>query len=181
MLSGLTFQRSAAAPTSIARAMAAASRSGCSNARTEVEPAVIRMASATRHDFDLGAQKYQLTKWFDAIVTGDDTVMHKPHPESYIKVLAALGVSSSDAIVVEDSRNGLLAAVRAGLRCVVTVSSYTAEEDMSEAVLVVSSLGDPGEPARVLANRGAARPGDLVTLADLDVWRTQPLSEKETV
>ena len=40
---------------------------------------------------------------------------------------------------------------------------------------------DPGEPARVLANRGAARPGDLVTLADLDACRTQPLSEKETV
>ena len=32
---------------------------------------------------------------------------------------------------------------------------------MSEAVLVVSSLGDPGEPARVLANRGGARPGEL--------------------
>jgi hypothetical protein len=63
----------------------------------------------------------------------------------------------------------------------VTVSSYTAEEDMSEAVLVLSSLGDEGEPARVLANRSAARPGDLVTLADLDACRTQPLSEKEAV
>ena len=44
---------------------------------------------------------------------------------------------SLEAIVVEDSRNGLLAAVGAGLRCVVTVSGYTAREDMSEAVLVV--------------------------------------------
>ncbi len=66
--------------------------------------------------------------------------------------------------MIEDSRNGLLAAVGAGLRCVVTVSGYTADEDMSEAVLVVTSLGDPGEPARVLANRGGARPGDVVTL-----------------
>ena len=70
---------------------------------------------------------------------------------------AARASAPGDAIVIEDSRNGLLAAVGAGLRCVVTVSSYTAEEDMSEAVLVVSSLGDPGDPARVLANRGAAR------------------------
>ena len=30
---------------------------------------------------------------------------------------------------------------------------------MYEAALVVTSLGDPGEPARVLANRSAARPG----------------------
>ena len=43
------------------------------------------------------------------------------------------------------------------------------EEDNSEAVLVVSSLGDPGgERTRVLVNRGAARPGDFITLADLE-------------
>ena len=61
-----------------------------------------------------------------------------------------------------------LAAVGAGLRCLVTVNGYTEEEDASEAVLVVTSLGDPdGEATRVLANRGAARPGEWVTLADL--------------
>ena len=50
---------------------------------------------------------------------------------------------------------------------------------MREAVLVVTSLGDPGEPARVVANRSAARPGDLVTLADLEACLTEPLPEKE--
>ena len=49
--------------------------------------------------------------------------------------------------MIEDSRNGLLAAVGAGLRCVVTVNGYTEDEDMSEAVLVVTSLGDPGGTA----------------------------------
>ncbi len=63
----------------------------------------------------------------------------------------------------------------------VTVSGYTAEEDMSEAVMVVTSLGDPGEPAIVLANRGGAQPGELVTLADLDACRTQPILDKEAV
>jgi HAD superfamily hydrolase (TIGR01509 family) len=116
-----------------------------------------------------------------AVFAGDIVPAKKPDPAIYLLALDQLGIAAADAIVVEDSRNGLLAAVGAELRCVVTVSSYTAEEDMSEAVLVVTSLGDPGEPARVLANRGAARPGDLVTLADLDACRTQPLSEKETV
>lgn len=116
-----------------------------------------------------------------AVFAGDIVPAKKPDPAIYVLAVEKLGIAPADAIVVEDSRNGLLAAVGAGLRCVVTVSGYTAEEDMSEAVLVVTSLGDPGEPARVLANRGAARPGDLVTLADLDACRTQPLSEKETV
>jgi HAD superfamily hydrolase (TIGR01509 family) len=116
-----------------------------------------------------------------AVFAGDAVVAKKPDPAIYELALEQLGISAGDAIVIEDSRNGLLAAVGAGLRCVVTISSYTAEEDMSEAVLVVTSLGDPGQPARVLANRGAARPGDQVTLADLDACRTQPLLEKEIV
>ena len=70
--------------------------------------------------------------------------------------------------MVEDSRNGLLAAVAAGLRCVVTLSSYTVDEDMREALLVVSDLGEPDAPMHVLANRSKARPGSFITLADLE-------------
>jgi HAD superfamily hydrolase (TIGR01509 family) len=116
-----------------------------------------------------------------AVFAGDAVAAKKPDSAIYELALEQLAISPEEAIVIEDSRNGLLAAVGAGLRCVVTVSSYTAEEDMSEAVLVVTSLGDPGEPARVLANRSAARPGEQVTLADLDACRTQPLIEKEIV
>ena len=70
--------------------------------------------------------------------------------------------------MVEDSRNGLVAATRAGLTCVITVNDFTAGEDFTEAALVVTSLGDPGgERTTVLANRSQARPGDWITLADL--------------
>jgi beta-phosphoglucomutase-like phosphatase (HAD superfamily) len=114
-----------------------------------------------------------------AVFAGDIVPAKKPDPAIYLLALDRLAVSSEKAIVIEDSRNGLLAAVRAGLRCVVTVSSYTVGEDMSEAVLVVSSLGDPGAPASVLANRGPAQPGEQVTLADLEVCLTEPLTEEE--
>lgn len=114
-----------------------------------------------------------------AVFAGDVVAAKKPDPAIYLLALQRLGLAPSDAIVVEDSRNGLLAAVAAGLRCVVTLSSYTVSEDMSEAALVVTSLGDPGNPARVLANRSAAQPGELITLDDLDTCRTQPLQDKE--
>jgi HAD superfamily hydrolase (TIGR01509 family) len=116
-----------------------------------------------------------------SVFAGDIVPAKKPDPAIYLLALDRMGLHPGDAIVIEDSRNGLLAAVGAGLRCVVTLSSYTAEEDMSEAVLVVSSLGDPGVPAVIMANRGGADPGELVTLADLDACRTQPLLDKETV
>jgi HAD superfamily hydrolase (TIGR01509 family) len=115
-----------------------------------------------------------------SVFAGDIVPAKKPDPAIYLLALSELGCTPADAIVIEDSRNGLLAAVGAGLRCVVTISSYTAEEDMHEAALVVSSLGDPDEPARVLANRSAAHPREQVTLADLDLCRTRPLAEKET-
>ncbi len=116
-----------------------------------------------------------------SVFAGDIVPAKKPDPAIYDLAIEQLGLQRRDAIVIEDSRNGLLAAVGAGLRCVVTVSSYTAEEDMSEAVMVVTSLGDPGEPAVVLANRAGAAPGELVTLADLEACRSQPILDKEAV
>ena len=44
--------------------------------------------------------------------------------------------------MIEDSRNGLLAATRAGLPTLITTSTYTIDEDFDEAVKVVSELGD---------------------------------------
>jgi HAD superfamily hydrolase (TIGR01509 family) len=105
---------------------------------------------------------------FDAVLAGDVVEKKKPAPDIYLLALERLGVPASDVLVVEDSRNGILAAVAAGLRCVMTVNGYTEEEANDEAILVVSSLGDPGgEVTRVIANRSASSPGAYVTLADL--------------
>ena len=99
--------------------------------------------SATRHDFQLGARKYELTKWFDAIVTGDDTVKHKPHPEPYIKALAALGVASSSALVVEDSPNGIRAAKAAECPVVGLTTNFQGEElREAGADWVMASFGE---------------------------------------
>ncbi len=105
---------------------------------------------------------------FDLVLAGDVVAHKKPAPDIYRLAVERLGVSPAEVLVIEDSRNGLLAAAGAGLRCLVTVSDYTADEAFGEAVLVVSSLGDPaGEPTHILANRSAAKPGEWLTLADL--------------
>lgn len=105
---------------------------------------------------------------FDLVLAGDVVAHKKPAPDIYQLAVERLAVAPGEVLVIEDSRNGLLAAVGAGLRCLVTVSDYTADEEFDEAVLVVSSLGDPaGEVSRVLANRSAATPGDWLTPADL--------------
>jgi HAD superfamily hydrolase (TIGR01509 family) len=102
------------------------------------------------------------------VFAGDVVPAKKPDPAIYQLTVERLGLKKAETLVIEDSRNGLLAATGAGLRCLVTVNGYTRDEDFTEAVLVVSELGDPGRPPiEVLANRGAAKPGDYLTLDDL--------------
>jgi HAD superfamily hydrolase (TIGR01509 family) len=104
------------------------------------------------------------------VFAGDVVPAKKPDPAIYNLTVESLGLDRADTLVVEDSRNGLLAATGAGLACLVTVNGYTRDEAFDEAVLVVSELGDPGRPpVEVLVNRGTAEPGEYLTLDDLQV------------
>ncbi|WP_206663418.1 HAD-IA family hydrolase [Aurantiacibacter suaedae] len=90
---------------------------------------------------------------FEFVHAGDVVAKKKPDPEIYNLALETLGLPASDCVVVEDSRNGLLAATGAGIPTLITTSTYTKEEDFSEAARVVPELGD--DPA-------------IITLADLN-------------
>ena len=104
---------------------------------------------------------------FAAVFAGDVVRSKKPAPDIYLLAIEKLRVDPTDALVIEDSRNGLLAATAAGLRCLITVSGYTTDENFDEAALIVSDLGDPDHPMTVLANRSAGRPHGWIKLEDL--------------
>ena len=53
-----------------------------------------------------------------------------------------MGLDKSRCVIVEDSGIGLGAAMAAGISCIVTKSSYTANEDFTGANMVVDELGD---------------------------------------
>lgn len=106
---------------------------------------------------------------FALVLAGDVVKAKKPAPDIYVMASEKLGIPPGACVVVEDSNNGVEAASAAGMRCVVTVSGYTREEDFSKAAIVLSCLGDPGgEVCQVLENRSAARPGAYFTAADLE-------------
>ena len=79
---------------------------------------------------------------FNAILAGDVVTKKKPDPEIYQLCQKELDVDPSQCVVIEDNRNGLLAALAAGMHCVITTNGYTESEDFSEADLVVDQLGD---------------------------------------
>ncbi len=101
------------------------------------------------------------------VFAGDVVKAKKPAPDIYLKVLEDLHLDPAECVVVEDSGIGVAAAVAAGLTTVVTVSTFTAEDDFTGAALVLSDLGDPGAPPTVLATPAGFAPESYLTLADL--------------
>lgn len=73
---------------------------------------------------------------FAVVVTGSEVPALKPDPAVYREVLGKLGVPAARALAIEDSRNGLRAALGAGLQCVVVTNEYTRDQDFSGAAAV---------------------------------------------
>jgi len=92
---------------------------------------------------------------FDLVLAGDVVSKKKPDPEIYLLALSRLGLPAKQAFVVEDSRNGVLAAKGADLHVLVTTNGYTEQEDLSAGDIIVTCLGDrDGE-------KGTLRKGDF--------------------
>jgi HAD superfamily hydrolase (TIGR01509 family) len=92
---------------------------------------------------------------FEFVLAGDVVSRKKPDPEIYNLAREKLGLPARDCVVIEDSRNGLLAALGADFPVLVTTSTYTVDEDFSGAIGVVSELGD--EPHINITLDGLAR------------------------
>jgi HAD superfamily hydrolase (TIGR01509 family) len=100
--------------------------------------------------------------WFSAVGTAQEVAAKKPDPAVYLWVLERLKRRSSEALAIEDSRNGLIAASRAGLACVVTPTSYSTDDDFTEAAVELADLDHHPEKL-----------GELVTLDDLKFWHAR--------
>ncbi|MBT3255835.1 MAG: HAD-IA family hydrolase [Deltaproteobacteria bacterium] len=87
---------------------------------------------------------------FEFVLAGEVVSKKKPDPEIYLLALRKSGLKPNQCIVVEDSRNGILAAKAAGLRVVATTNVYTEQEDLSDADIILTTLGDPGSEKGIL-------------------------------
>jgi beta-phosphoglucomutase-like phosphatase (HAD superfamily) len=86
-------------------------------------------------------------------VCGEDVTRKKPDPQAYRRALQLLDLEPGQVVAIEDSPQGLASAAGAGVATLVTRSLATAEQPLAAftaAGALVSSLGDPDEPALVL-------------------------------
>jgi HAD superfamily hydrolase (TIGR01509 family) len=99
----------------------------------------------------------EVKEQFAFVHAGDIVAKKKPDPEIYELAKQSLkvgrgGPEAHECVVIEDSRNGLLAATTAGLPTLVTTSTYTVDEDFTEAARVVAELGDEPDVKITLAD-----------------------------
>lgn len=99
----------------------------------------IKLAIATSSNEDV-AKKYltqtNLIGYFDEIVCGDMLTRSKPNPDIYLHALEKLNVESKDAVVFEDSRNGILAGHNAGCDVVMVVDIDSSYEDTEDKIIL---------------------------------------------
>jgi HAD superfamily hydrolase (TIGR01509 family) len=101
----------------------------------------VGLASSSPCEWVVGhLERLDLIGYFDAIAASDDVARTKPDPALYRTAVEWLEVAPNEAVAFEDSLNGLIAAKRAGLYCVVIPNPLTQQLDLAEADLRLGSL-----------------------------------------
>jgi HAD superfamily hydrolase (TIGR01509 family) len=79
---------------------------------------------------------------FDFILTSEDVIDGKPHPEIYLKAAQRFGLPTAEVMVLEDSENGCKAAVAAGTFAVAVPGGHSCRHDFTGTSLQVNTLAD---------------------------------------
>lgn len=106
-------------------------------------------SGALRSEIEMIVERIGLEGYFQVIVSSEDISEGKPNPDIFIRALEGLNqkrpkggaILPSECLVIEDSREGILGAHRAGIKCVAVTNSHTAKE-LAEADAVVGSLSE---------------------------------------
>ena len=87
-------------------------------------------------------KRLDLYAYFESLRAAEDVPRAKPDPALYLAVLSDLGIPPEQAIGLEDSPNGVLAAKRAGLFCVAVPNDVTRQLPLDQADMRIESLAD---------------------------------------
>lgn len=99
-------------------------------------------SSSDKYFVDKVLDYFEIKNRFRAVVSGDEVMQKKPAPDVYLKALNECNVSSADALCIEDSFMGSLAAENAGIRCIGYINPTSGQQDLSNTFAQIESIGD---------------------------------------
>lgn len=125
------------------------------------------IASSTRYRVVLQEiEDAGLLPFFDEIVGGDMVTKSKPEPEIFLHACECLGVKPKEAVVIEDSYNGIRAAHRGGMVPIMIPDMLEPNKEMEK--LAAGILANPADVVSYLENRQDAERKYDTVIFDLD-------------
>ncbi|ENZ5657825.1 HAD family hydrolase [Enterococcus hirae] len=95
------------------------------------------VSSNQRHIIELLLEKNQLTNYFETIVSAENVKRAKPDPEIFLLAHEYLGTKKQETLVLEDSKNGILAAASAEIPVIMIPDLLAPSEDLQQKTLAV--------------------------------------------
>ena len=90
-------------------------------------------------------------EWFEVIAAGDIVPAKKPAPDIFEYAMREMAITPDETLAFEDSANGFKSSTGAGLKTLVTINSYTQDDDFPGASIVLDKMGDADDPFTVLS------------------------------
>ncbi|CAM4095852.1 HAD family phosphatase [Flavobacterium antarcticum] len=103
---------------------------------------LIVASSASKVTIERVFKRFHLHQYFSHIVSGEDFPKSKPHPAIFLHAASLSKNPKNECIVIEDSWNGIEAAVGAGIFCVGYNSANTKMQDLSKANIIVNHFDE---------------------------------------
>ena len=102
---------------------------------------ILALASSSPHKLiNYILSKCNIDEYFPVRISGDDVNNGKPDPEIFLKTAGLTGAKPKDCLVIEDSANGIDAAVRAGMKCVGYRNPGSGNQNLRAADLILDSF-----------------------------------------
>ena len=103
----------------------------------------IGLASSSPRSFiEAVLAKFKIREYFACVVSGEEMPAGKPAPDIYLEAARQLHVPPEQCVVLEDSRNGVLAAKRAGMTCIGFANPASGGQDLSAADRIVHAISE---------------------------------------
>jgi beta-phosphoglucomutase family hydrolase len=101
----------------------------------------IGLASSSNRDFiEMILNNLEIIHYFEVIVSGEEVTKSKPEPDIFLKAAEKLKIDPKNCLVIEDSQNGVKAAILAGMTCIGFNNPNSGTHDLSLANTIVSSI-----------------------------------------
>lgn len=97
-------------------------------------------SSNERHIVDASLRAIGLDACFAVNVAGDEVARCKPAPDVYLRAMELLGVAPAHCVAIEDSTNGVAAALAAGAACIGFTNPNSPGQDLAKAHILVDGI-----------------------------------------